>query len=158
MEYRSLKNFKLISKRICFIIGQIWVQIFSDNKDLICWLLIYSQTDFQANRLGFGENVTKMCLYICCLLSVTKAAFPLGFTRPLKMCCGIWHQSVSSRSFESCKLQGGPLWNLTYFCSISHRRSIGVQSWNTSNSLLFSSHHSRYIFFILMKHAHGSQS
>ena len=30
-------------------------------------------------------------------------------TRPLKVCCGIWHQDVSSRSFMSCKLRGGAL-------------------------------------------------
>ncbi|KAK3526022.1 hypothetical protein QTP70_012787 [Hemibagrus guttatus] len=27
--------------------------------------------------------------------------------RSLKVCCGIWHQDVSSRSFKSCKLRGG---------------------------------------------------
>ncbi|ROL49094.1 hypothetical protein DPX16_16709 [Anabarilius grahami] len=27
-------------------------------------------------------------------------------TRPLKACCGIWHQDVSSRSFKSCLVSG----------------------------------------------------
>ena len=30
----------------------------------------------------------------------------MNSTRLLKVCCSIWHQDVSSRSFKSCKLRG----------------------------------------------------
>ena len=49
-------------------------------------------------------------------------------TRPLKMCCGIWHQDVSSRSFKSCKLWGGASIDRTCLSSASHRCSIGLRS------------------------------
>ena len=46
----------------------------------------------------------------------------------LKVCCGIWHQDVSSRSFKSCKLQGGASMDQTCLSSTSHRCMIGLRS------------------------------
>lgn len=54
-----------------------------------------------------------------------KTCMPLD---PLKVCCGIWHQAVSNRSFISCKLQGGASIDRPCFSSTSHRRSIGLRS------------------------------
>ena len=62
---------------------------------------------------------------------------------PLKVCCGIWHQDVSSRSFKSCKLRGGASVDWTCLTCTSHRCSIGLRSGkfggqvNSSNSLGF---------------------
>lgn len=50
---------------------------------------------------------------------------PIDCTRPLKGCCGSWHQYVSSTSLKSCKLRG---WASTYQSSTSHRCSIEVRS------------------------------
>ena len=75
--------------------------------------------------------------------------------RPLKVCCGIWHQDVSSRSFKSCKLQGGASVDLTFLSSTSHRCLIGLRSGefggqvNISNSLVCSSNHSWTILALL---------
>ncbi|XP_051801618.1 vascular endothelial growth factor C isoform X3 [Acanthochromis polyacanthus] len=69
-------------------------------------------------------------------------------TRPLKVCCGIWHQDVS-RSFEACKLRGVASMKWTCLSSTSHRCSIGLRfgefggQVNTSNFLLCSSNHSK---------------
>jgi len=49
-------------------------------------------------------------------------------TRPLKVCCGIWQQDVSSRSFKSCKLRGGASMDRTCLFSTSHRCLIGFRS------------------------------
>ena len=76
-------------------------------------------------------------------------------TRPLKVCCGIWHQDVSSRSFKSCMLQGGASMDWICLSSTSHRCSIGLRSGefggqvNTSNLLLCSSNHSWNMFVFL---------
>ncbi len=65
-------------------------------------------------------------------------------TRPLKVCCGIWHQNVSSRSFKSCKLQG---W-IGLVCS-AHPTDARLD-WDLGNleakSKLCSSSHSWTIF------------
>lgn len=69
-------------------------------------------------------------------------------TRPLKLCCGILHQDVSSRTFRSCKLWGGASMDQTCLSSISHRWSTRLRSGqfggqvNTLNSSLCSSNHS----------------
>lgn len=49
-------------------------------------------------------------------------------TRPGKVCCGIWHIHVSSRSFKSRKLQGGAFIDQTYLSSTPHRCSTGMRS------------------------------
>ena len=49
-------------------------------------------------------------------------------TRRLKVCCGIWHQDVSSRSFKSCKFRGGASMDRTCLSSTSNRCSLGSKS------------------------------
>ena len=75
-------------------------------------------------------------------------------TRSLKVCCGIWHQDVGSRSFRSCKLWGGASMDWTCLSNTSHRSSTGLRSGefggqvNTSNSLLCSSNHLDHFCFV----------
>ncbi|KAG9351058.1 hypothetical protein JZ751_024948 [Albula glossodonta] len=52
----------------------------------------------------------------------------MASTRPLKVCGGIWHQDISSRSFKSCKMRGGASMDRTCLSSPSHRCSIGLRS------------------------------
>jgi len=68
-------------------------------------------------------------------------------TRPLKVCCGVWHQDVSSRSFKSWKLRGGASMGRTCLSNTPHRCSIALRSGefggqvNTLKSSLCSSNH-----------------
>ncbi len=65
---------------------------------------------------------------------------------PLNMSCGIWNQTISSRSFKSCKLRGGASMDQICWSCTSHRCSIGLRAGkfggqgNTLNSLSCSSH------------------
>ena len=49
-------------------------------------------------------------------------------TRPMKVCCGIWHQHLSRRSFKSCKVWVGASMDWICLASTSHRCSIGLRS------------------------------
>ncbi|KAK3570962.1 hypothetical protein QTP86_031236, partial [Hemibagrus guttatus] len=49
-------------------------------------------------------------------------------TRSPKVCCCIWHQDASSRSFKSCKFRGEASMDRTCLSSTSHRYSIGLRS------------------------------
>ena len=72
--------------------------------------------------------------------------------RSLKVCCGIWHHDVSSRSFKSCKLRGGASVDQNCLSSTPPGCSILLTSGefggqvDKSNSLLCSSNHSWTIF------------
>ncbi|KAK3554138.1 hypothetical protein QTP70_019066, partial [Hemibagrus guttatus] len=59
-----------------------------------------------------------------------KAFLPQGMdsTRSLKVCYDIWHQDISSRSFNSCKLRGGASMYPPCLSSTSHRCSMGLRS------------------------------
>ncbi|MCJ8742356.1 hypothetical protein PDJAM_G00081160 [Pangasius djambal] len=59
-------------------------------------------------------------------MSLTRQG--MDSTTPLKVCCGIWHQAINSRSFKSCKLQAGASMDRTCLSSTSHRRSIRLSS------------------------------
>ena len=69
-------------------------------------------------------------------------------TTRLNVCCGVSLHDISSRSFKSCRVQGGASMDWTCLSSTSHRCSIGLRSEefggqvNTVNWSLCSSNHS----------------
>ena len=92
------------------------------------------------------HTIMTTCLIIVGLPFAAKTAlthWDMDSTRPLKVCCGIWHQVVSSRSFKSCKLRDGASVDWTHLSSTPHRHSIVLKyeefggQVNTSILLLF---------------------
>ncbi|KAK3551398.1 hypothetical protein QTP70_016634 [Hemibagrus guttatus] len=74
--------------------------------------------------IGVAASVLKIkmmgCLAIDDCNKTTIVTFPANktlykMTKSLKVCCGIWHQYVNSRSFKCCKLRGGASMDQTCF-------------------------------------------
>lgn len=67
---------------------------------------------FCFSRRMLKEMITVHALTYCVgPLFVAKTAVTcqsVDLTRALRACCGIWHRGVSSSSFKTCQLQGGP--------------------------------------------------
>lgn len=78
-----------------------------------CHRQIYIQTISLENILRkwytpISHNIMTTCLILYRSPLRPKPPRPVKAfysARPLKACCGIWHQDISSRSFNSCKLR-----------------------------------------------------
>lgn len=87
----------------------------------------YTQTEVSMCVRTYYKQVIKVTLFFLYCIGppfATKAALTCGdmdSTRWMKVFCCIWHQVVSSRSFESCKLRGGASFDQTCLSSTSNK-------------------------------------
>ena len=82
--------------------------VYSKNKGIGLAVPIVFEATY--NSTPISHNIMTTCLILsrspfCCKTALTCRG--MDSTRPLKVCCGIWHQAVSSTSFKSCRLRGG---------------------------------------------------
>lgn len=71
---------------------------------------------------------TKLCIAPHFASKTAMILQGMNSTKHLKVCCGIWRQDISKRSFKSCKLQGVASMDQTCLSCTSHRGSIRLRS------------------------------